>query len=316
MHLPIYCFAPSGKTSDTDSSKRAIVLLESKGFTVHNHEVVERTSQRFAGTDQERVDEINDLVNIVGSIGPCIALATRGGYGISRLLSQIDWENLALAVDQGLKIVGHSDLTALQIALLSLTGRSSFAGPMLNYDFGSPPNDISEFTIKSFEYLINGEEFVADVQASQNFLNEPSFETTGILWGGNLTMLTSLIGTPYFPSQEFIKDGILFIEDVNEHPYRVERMLFQLLYAGILSTQSAILFGDFSDYKLSNLDDGYNLDGCISRIKRALTAMRAKTQILTDLPFGHCKDKLTLPVGKMCLLRATPSHYSLKSIQV
>jgi muramoyltetrapeptide carboxypeptidase len=111
-----------------------------------------------------------------------------------------------------------------------------------------------------------------------------------------------------------IKKGILFIEDINEHPYRIERMLTQLLDAGILETQQAIVLGDFSGYQLSAHDDGYNLDACIGFIKNQLRDLGAHTQILHDLPFGHCANKLTLPIGKTCQIIATRAGFSLKSI--
>ena len=110
------------------------------------------------------------------------------------------------------------------------------------------------------------------------------------MWGGNLCVLSSMLGTPHFPK---IKGGILFLEDVNEHPYRVERMLLQLQQAGVLQAQKAVLLGDFSAWKKSPLDRGYTL-------KSAIEAVRARCPglpILTGLPFGHVRTKVCLPVG-------------------
>jgi muramoyltetrapeptide carboxypeptidase len=312
--LPIYCFAPSGKTPDIQVSHRAFQYLESKGFTVHNQESVQRSYQRFAGSDNERADEINDLAEITSTIGPSIALAIRGGYGLSRILPKIDWGALGNAVEQGLKIVGHSDLTSLEIALFAKTGQISYAGPMLNYDFGCDPTDVSELTWNSFKKLVDGENFQIHVHANQQFLTQDTFHCSGKLWGGNLAMICSLLNTSFFPDKSHISNGILFIEDVNEHPYRIERMLFQLLYAGVLATQSAIVLGDFSDYKLSEFDDGFNLEECILRIQQELRAMHSQTQIICGLPFGHCKHKLTLPIGLPCQLDANFTQFSIKSI--
>ncbi len=312
--LPIYCFAPSGKTPDQAVTAQAFELLQSQGLTVHNVEVVERSYQRFAGTDQERTNEINDLINITQSLGPSVALAIRGGYGLTRILPQIDWNHLAQAVDQGLKIVGHSDITALELALFAKTGRASFAGPMLNADFGKSINDVSAYTLSSFKKLLQLEPFSVSIEAQQPFLTIDDYAVDGVLWGGNLSMLVSLLGTPYFPDLSRIQQGILFIEDVNEHPYRVERMLFQLFYAGILGAQSAILVGDFSNYKESPIDEGYTLESCLSRIKSALQGSGAKTQILKGLPFGHCNDKLTLPMGTNVHFKANASQFSLQTI--
>ena len=109
------------------------------------------------------------------------------------------------------------------------------------------------------------------------------------LWGGNLSVLTSLLGTPYFPK---IKGGILFLEDVGEHPYRIERMLTQLLNAGVLAQQKAILFGQFTHYKLVPHDKGFKLNTVIERLRQLI-----KAPILTGLPFGHVPTKVLLPVG-------------------
>ena len=250
-------------------------FLDGKGFEVRNLECSKRAFERFAGTEQERLDELHHLVQIHQQIGPHIALAVRGGYGMSRLLPRINWDALAKAVDGGLKIVGHSDITSLNLGLFAQTGRVSYAGPMLSSNH---------------------------------------FQCEGVLWGGNLSIINSLLGTSYFPDKSLIKNGILFIEDINEHPYRVVRMLLQLLHAGVLQSQQAILFGDFSGYKESPLDSGYSLNKCIDFLKSELSAIGAKTQILSHLPFGHCFDKLTLPVGKNCQIKANLSGFELKTI--
>jgi len=110
----------------------------------------------------------------------------------------------------------------------------------------------------------------------------------GVLWGGNLAVLVSLLGTPYFPRTR----GILFLEDVNEHPYRVERMLVQLAQAGVLGRQKAILLGSFTDYKLTPHDAGYGLRSVVDWLRREV-----KVPVVPGLPFGHVKTKATLPVG-------------------
>ena len=113
------------------------------------------------------------------------------------------------------------------------------------------------------------------------------------LWGGNLAVLASLIGTPYFPKPDAIKGGILFIEDVGEHPYRIERILTHLLHAGVLTQQKAIVFGQFSNYNLvPGYDSGFNLAGVAARLQSQI-----KARVLMGLPFGHVPTKVLLPVG-------------------
>ena len=124
------------------------------------------------------------------------------------------------------------------------------------------------------------------------FRTETGFDglqAKGVLWGGNLCMLSSLLGTPHFPR---VKGGVLFLEDVNEHPYSIERSLLQLHQAGVLGAQKAVLLGAFSAYKKSPLDRGYTLKSAVEHL-RSVT----QTPILTGLPFGHVPTKVCLPVG-------------------
>ena len=111
------------------------------------------------------------------------------------------------------------------------------------------------------------------------------------LWGGNLSVLCSLVGTPYLP---MVKGGILFLEDVGEHPYRVERMLTQLMHTGILAQQKAVVLGAFSGYKLvPGYDRGFDMPAVVTWLRAQL-----KVPVLTGLPFGHVPTKVLLPVGQ------------------
>jgi muramoyltetrapeptide carboxypeptidase len=113
----------------------------------------------------------------------------------------------------------------------------------------------------------------------------------GTLWGGNLSLVASLLGTPHWP-RKAVKGGVLFLEDVNEHPYRIERTLLQLHHAGVLAEQKAVVLGAFSGWRPSPLDRGYTLKTAVAHL-RSVT----KTPILTGLPFGHVPTKVTMPVG-------------------
>jgi muramoyltetrapeptide carboxypeptidase len=110
-----------------------------------------------------------------------------------------------------------------------------------------------------------------------------------VLWGGNLSMLVALIGTPYFPQ---IRGGVLFLEDVGEHPYRIERMLSQLLHAGVLAGQKAIVFGQFTGFALTPHDRGFKLGSVVQWLRT-----QVKVPVLTNLPYGHVQTKVLLPVG-------------------
>jgi muramoyltetrapeptide carboxypeptidase len=287
--------------------------LKSQGIQIENAACVERISERFAGRDQERLAELNHLAQISPQK---LVMAMRGGYGIHRLLSDIEWAPIAKAIQGGLQICGHSDFTAFEMGLLAKTGAMTLSGPMLNYDFGRAQDDgqvitPNEFMWQHFLKAIDERKLDCEVVTPQSFLGDAASKAlSGMLWGGNLTVLASLIGCTYMPSSAQTQGGILFLEDVNEHPYRVERMLMQLLDAGILSNQGAILMGGFSAYRLYDNDRGYSLQSAIEAIRKRLPK---SIPILMGLPFGHQADKLTLPVGVKTNLSYSPEHFTLQA---
>jgi muramoyltetrapeptide carboxypeptidase len=128
----------------------------------------------------------------------------RGGYGVSRLLPYIQWDRLAKAVDDGLMIVGHSDISSLEIGLFAKTGRISYAGPMLSYDFGREASQLSPFTIHQFQEAVLHQRVDIQVEHPQNWLDTSQFNYEGTLWGGNLSILVSLLNTSYFPNKSLI----------------------------------------------------------------------------------------------------------------
>ncbi len=309
----IHLIASSGASLDDKSPLAGIDWLKRQGLTIHNSECVQRVHERFAGSDQERLNELNHLVNL-GSQD--VVMAMRGGYGIHRLLPDINWNGIAKAIQDGLQICGHSDFTVFQLALLAKTGAITLSGPMLNYDFGRadeggkaiPPD---EFMWKHFQTAIKQRKMDCNVSAPQSYLAKAnSGQVTGILWGGNLTVVSGLVGSPYLPSLQQTQNGIFFLEDVNEHPYRIERMLMQLLDAGVLQNQGAILLGGFSAYRLYDNDRGYSLERAIEAIRQRLPE---DIPILTGLPFGHQANKLTLPVGAQASLDYSVSGFTLKA---
>jgi muramoyltetrapeptide carboxypeptidase len=298
---------------DDQSPRAGINWLKSQGFEVQNSECVDRVHERFAGNDSLRLSELNHLGKLNSDD---LVMAMRGGYGIHRLLPDIDWAGVAGAVQRGLQICGHSDFTAFELGLLAKTGAISLSGPMLNYDFGglddtgkaTSPDD---FMWKHFLSAIEERKLDCTISAPQSFLGEAqSGSVTGMLWGGNLTVLASLIGTSYLPTSAQTQGGILFLEDVNEHPYRLERMLLQLIDSGILGNQSALLLGGFSAYRLYDNDRGYSLERAIEVIRQRLPK---NIPILTDLLFGHQAEKLTLPVGAGANLSYSTTGFSLKA---
>jgi muramoyltetrapeptide carboxypeptidase len=277
-------FTPAGVVPAAAPLRLAQRRLKALGFDARLDDSALARQQRFGGDDETRLAALHR----VATQAPSIALAARGGYGMTRLLDRIDWKLLARSVAQGTRWVGHSDLTAMQMGLLAHSGARSWAGPMAIDDFSrsDEAGGVDEVSRDCFVEAMGGE------LEAVGFRSEAGFDglgVKGVLWGGNLTVLLSLLGTKHWP---VVKGGILFLEDVNEHPYRVERGLLQLHQAGVLARQKAVVLGAFSGWKPSPLDRGYTL-------KTAVARLRAETQVpvLTGLPFGHVHPKVTLPVG-------------------
>ena len=309
----IHLIAPSGASLDVRSPLAGIEWLQKQGIEVLNSTCVSRVEQRFAGSDAERLAEINQIATLSPD---SVVVAMRGGYGLHRLLPGIEWSAISKAIKSGIQICGHSDFTVFQLGLLAQTGSITLAGPMLNFDFacqgeqgdGVTPN---AFMWAHFQKAITERKLDCTIRAAQPFLRNPaSGQASGMLWGGNLTVLAGLVGTPYLPNQQQTQGGILFLEDVNEHPYRIERMLMQLLDAGILANQSAILLGGFSSYRLYDNDRGYELETAIEAMNQRLPK---NIPVLTGLPFGHQAEKLTLPVGAQAHIQYDASGFTIHS---
>ena len=277
-------FAPSGVELRGPAVRLARQRLSALGFEVSVDASVRARHQRFAGSDDVRLAALHRIAEAA----PSVAMACRGGYGLTRLLDRIDWPLLARSVDRGTRWVGHSDFTALQLGLLAHTGARSWHGPMAADDFGRSDADggVDEVTRDCFAEARSGE------LEAVGFRTEAGFDglaARGVLWGGNLAMLQSLLGTPHFPK---VRGGILFVEDVAEHPYRVERALLQLQQSGVLARQKAVLLGQFSGWRKSPLDRGYTLRSMVAQLRSV-----CPVPVLTGLPFGHVPTKVSLPVG-------------------
>lgn len=285
-------FSPSGVVARPPVLRLAARRLAALGFDTRIDDAALARHQRFAGDDHTRLQALHR----VAGQAPSIAMATRGGYGLTRLLDRIDWPLLARAADRGTRWIGHSDFTALQLGLWAHTGAASWAGPMALDDFGraDAAGGLDEVTVGCFTEAMSGELEAVGFRTEAGF---DGLQCRGPLWGGNLTMLCSLLGTPHFPKPARVKGGVLFVEDINEHPYRVERMLLQLAQAGVLGTQRALLIGDIGGWKPSPLDRGYRIAAMVQQLRQ-----QTPVPVLTGLPFGHVPTKLSLPVGRRVTL--------------
>lgn len=277
-------YAPAGFTVDLAAVDRAERRLRTLGHGVVRDRTVDARYQRFSASDDERLAAVMRMAAHPDVGVPC---AVRGGYGWTRLLDRLDFAALARANKQWL---GHSDFTAFALAALARAGMVSYAGPMAAYDFGA--EEPSAFTLAQCFGVLGHRDWEVEV-ALDGPRNAP---VTGTLFGGNLALVAHLVGTPYFPA---VEGGILVLEDVGEHPYRLERMLYQLVHSGILSRQRAVLLGAFTEYALTAHDAGYDLAEVVAHLRE-----RLDVPVYTGLPFGHVRDKLTLPIGARCTLHA------------
>ena len=285
-------FSPSGVVANAPALRRAARRLAALGFDVQVDVAALARHMRFAGDDATRLAALHR----VADDAPRVALATRGGYGLTRLLDAVDWTRVAASVERGTRWVGYSDLTALHLALWAHAGVSGWSGPLALDDFGRSDAEggTDEVTVGCFAEAMAGELEAIGFRTEAGF---DGLDVSGPLWGGNLTVLMSLLGTRHWPGRR-VRGGLLFVEDVAEHPYRVERMLLQLHQAGVLDAQRALLVGDLGGWKASPLDRGYGLRAMLAHL-RSVT----RTPIVTGLPIGHVpRTKVCLPVGRRAQL--------------
>lgn len=305
MKKHIYIYSPSGAVRDKAAFRRGVKRLQALGHEVEVDEAALASHQRFAGDDATRLAAIARAA----ASGADVAMISRGGYGLTRLLPELPYKQIAKAIDHGTLFMGLSDFTAFQLAVLARTGKSTWSGPSLCEAFGGvEASSVDEIMLACFDDLISGqgegtgwriprateaELAAAPAYHARRLGDNAQFGVEHAqLWGGNLSVLCALVGTPYLPA---VDGGILFLEDVAEHPYRIERMLSQLLLAGVLQKQKAVILGQFTDYKLVPHDRGFKLASVVQWLREQI-----KVPVLTGLPFGHVPTKVLLPVGACC----------------
>lgn len=287
MSPTLALWSPSGAVGRAATLTRAARRLQALGFVVQVDADARARHQRWAGTDAQRLAALHR----VAAAAPGVAMATRGGDGLTRLLDAIDWRLLARSVERGTRWVGRGELTALQLALLAHTGAGSWAGPMACDDFGRADADggVDDITRDCFTEALDGSLEAVGFRTTPGF---GGLAVRGLLWGGNLTALLSLLGTPHWPARA-ARGGVLFLEDTHETPERVERALWQLRQAGVLQRQRAVLLGRFSGARVGSPSRSQGLRAAWARVSAGL-----KVPLLGGLPFGSVQPTLSLPVGR------------------
>ena len=303
-------FASSNVGGSDERNELALDRLACAGFKVNNPTITKRQYLRFAGTDSQRASDLQNIAT--GAIAaPKLLLGVRGGYGAMRILPMVDWTTLGrIMKEQGTILAGFSDVTAIQCALLAKGAMSSLAAPMLYSEFGKTKPD--EVSCRQFvEALTNPNLAINISDAALTSPNLPSILTsaepkaiTGTIWGGNLSVVSALAGSEYLPR---IDGGIVFLEDVGEQPYRIERMLYDLYLAGIFKHQQAIVFGALSGTGEDSYDKRYDVATVIHQLHE-LTGL----PIYSGMRFGHIGKKHSFTLGATCqLIPNTDGGYQL-----
>jgi len=282
--------SPASRIADTTKIDQAVRYLEGLGYRAIVGANATKTNMYLAGTDEERATDLHAMFEDrrVKAIF-CI----RGGYGSPRLLPLVRYRTIA----RNPKIfVGYSDITALHLAIWRKTRLITFHGPMAGVDMADP---MDPFTEELFWHVLTSTAKVGrvDIPDEQPRTLVPG-RGSGRLLGGNLALVASIVGTSFQPD---FGGAVLYLEDVGEDPYRVDRMLTQLRDSRILPKAAAILAGQFTDcVPRDTSSPSFTVDEVIQEYTYA-----NGVPSLAGLPFGHNRRKMTIPVGLRAKVSAT-----------
>ncbi|HVM51227.1 MAG TPA: LD-carboxypeptidase [Candidatus Acidoferrum sp.] len=287
--------APASAPPDPKNIDRSVAVLEKLGFQARLAPNVRKRWGFLAGSDRERA---SDLMKMFADPRIKAILCVRGGYGTSRLLPLLDY---GVIRRNPKAFIGYSDITSLHCAFLLKSNLVSFHGPMLNSDFVKPR--FPEFTLQSFLRVLMKPSAYGSVCAGYKKETVTILRrgvASGLLIGGNLTLLCASLGTPYQPP---FKGGILFFEDLDEVPYRFDRMLTQLLNAGLLQQVAGVAIGVNANCKDPKAKTAKEYRQTLEDVfKERLLPL--KVPVVAGLPFGHIPLNATLPVGVRVTLDA------------
>lgn len=248
---------------------------------------------RFSGTVEER---LSDLQNAIDDANTKLIFCSRGGYGIVHLLDKLDFTGLK---NNPKWIIGYSDITALHSAL-QVNGIMSLHAPMAKHFYEEGSSDTSVIHTRS---ILEGYDLEYTIKAEEDsHLNKKGI-AKGNLFGGNLAVMCGLLGTKY---SYIPQGGILFIEDIGEEPYKIDRFIHQLKLAGVFSKISGLVVGQFSDYK----EDPLMYSSLYQSISNVLGEYTFP--ICFNFPVGHVKENMPMIVGKDATLIVKDNHITFK----
>ncbi len=275
MNKSVAITAPSGNVLHPEAIEKTEALFAERGWTVLEDESLTSSNKRFAAkSDAERALLFNRATQKAD-----LVLTARGGYGLGRILPQIDFDGI---FDRQTWVAGFSDITFFNLAYLALKGGKSLQSPTASV-LGR--ENVDPETVEDFFRVLGSPSYHVEFETSFG----SKLEVEGTLWGGNLSILASSAGTPYMPG---IDGGILFAEDLCEPAYKIERDLMQLYHAGILQRQKCLLLGAFTGIRQSEHDFGYALEDAVAWLSSLVNL-----PIVSGLPFGHTSRVCTLVVG-------------------
>ena len=286
--------SPASPSLTTVHQNSGIEALERLGYRVVTTKHANDRHLLFAGNEKDRARDINAAFRdkSVQAI-----ICTRGGCGTSQILPFIDFFSIA----KNPKIfIGYSDITALQIAIFNATGLVTFYGPMVATDFGK---GLPHYKISNFFNILTETAHIIELKNPRNKKIITLFpgSATGQLAGGCLSIVVSTLGTEY---EIDTKDKILFFEDIDEKPHRIDRYLTHLIQAGKLQQARGIIFGTFTKSEYLSRDTHYRFGVTVLDMIRERIVPLGIPAIF-GLQFGHVTNKLTIPFGGYATLDAT-----------
>ncbi len=283
--------SPASTPSDLSKIEKGVKYLESLGYRVEVGENVGKEHGYLAGSDDERLSDFHAMFK---NKDVKAIFSVRGGYGSGRLLDKINYS----LIKRNPKIfVGYSDITALHLALFKKAGLLTFAGPMLATDFSGKINTFAE---ENFWRILTSSKKIGKLHNpnGEKFYVLNSGRAEGNILGGNLAVLTSIMGSEYFPS---FKNSILFLEDIGETPYKIDRFFNQLKLAKIFNQTNGVILGRFTDcYEKDKSKSTIKLNEVIDHYFSKL-----KIPVIYNFSHGHIKENITIPIGLNCKLNSS-----------
>jgi muramoyltetrapeptide carboxypeptidase len=290
--------SPAGAVWEDAQIEKFVGILNGFGFNIVLGNTLKQKLGYFSGTDSDRAKELNRFFedkNIKG------IFCMKGGWGCARILEQLDYKIIA----QNPKIlIGFSDITTLLNAIYAKTGLITFHGPVGNSGWNDFTSDVFKSIIMNAEQSV----FPTGPNAEDKIITFNKGTATGILAGGNLTVISSLIGSGYLPDW---KGKILFLEETKEEPYRIDRMLTQLKLAGVFKQLNGVAIGKFVKCEAEEPLKAFTFMQVLEQHFKILTI-----PVFYGLMTGHIENKLTLPVGAEVIMNADSGTLELNESAV